>query len=143
MHDHDERPWGSYTVLDDAATHKIKRIDVGPGKRLSYQRHAHRSEHWFVVAGTAEVTLDGDIRRLGPGDAIDIPLGAAHRVANPGREPLVFVEIQTGTYAVRTTSNASKTTSAVPNLRARNRGAPVLSRTRSLPAERGRGRRAW
>ena len=58
--EHDERPWGHYTVLDDAAgDHKVKRITVHPGKRLSYQRHSQRSEHWFVVSGTAVVTLDG------------------------------------------------------------------------------------
>lgn len=82
--EHDERPWGAYTVLDDAPGHKVKRIEVLPGGRLSYQRHARRAEHWFVVAGTAEVTLDGAVVVLRPGEAIDIARGAAHRVANPG-----------------------------------------------------------
>jgi mannose-6-phosphate isomerase len=92
------RPWGRYDVLDDGADCKVKRMVVDPGQRLSYQRHARRSEHWVVVAGTARVTLDGVDTDLGPGEAIDIPRGAAHRVANPGTEPLVFVEVQLGDY---------------------------------------------
>ena len=96
--EHDERPWGSYTVLDDSPSHKVKRIDVLPGRRLSYQRHAHRAEHWFIVAGTARVTLDGVDHDLEAGAAIDIARGAAHRIANPGDTPLVFVEVQHGDY---------------------------------------------
>jgi mannose-6-phosphate isomerase len=92
------RPWGSYTVLSDTSDHKVKRIEVRPGARLSYQRHRRRSEHWFVVVGTAEVTLDGDSYRLGSGEAIDIPLCASHRIANTGESPLVFVEVQHGEY---------------------------------------------
>ena len=97
MQDHEDRPWGSYDVLDETEAAKVKRIDVAPGKRLSYQRHAFRAEHWFVTAGRARVTLDGVEHELGTGAAIDIPLGAAHRVENPGPEPLSFVEVQTGT----------------------------------------------
>ena len=96
--EHDERPWGSYTVLEDAPSHKVKRIEVLSGKRLSYQKHQRRAEHWFVVTGEAEVTLDGEVRRLGAGEAVDIPLGTAHRVANPGDEVLVFIEVQHGDY---------------------------------------------
>ena len=94
----DERPWGSYEVLEDAASHKVKRIEVRPLHRLSYQRHQRRAEHWFIVSGVALVTLDGTDRSLGAGSAIDIPLGAAHRVANAGHEPLVFIEVQHGDY---------------------------------------------
>lgn len=94
----DERPWGGYTVLDDADDCKVKRITVTPGKRLSYQQHARRAEHWLVVSGRATVTLDGEEIDLAAGDAIDIPRGAAHRVANNGAEPLVFVEVQLGDY---------------------------------------------
>src|SRR6185437_8381075 len=80
-----ERPWGNYTVLDDAEPdHKVKRLVVHPGKRLSYQRHSKRAEHWFIVAGTATVTLDGTARRLAPGQSIDIPREGAHRIANDG-----------------------------------------------------------
>lgn len=96
--EHDDRPWGSYDVLDDADSHKVKRIDVKPGQRLSYQRHERRAEHWFVVAGRAEVTIDGEVVSLSEGEAIDIPRGAAHRIANPGDRPLVFIEVQHGDY---------------------------------------------
>jgi mannose-6-phosphate isomerase len=96
--DYESRPWGSFTVLEDAANHKVKRIEVAPGQRLSYQRHAQRAEHWFVVSGTAEVTLDGEVRPLPARAAIDIPQGAAHRIANVGQETLVFVEVQHGNY---------------------------------------------
>lgn len=93
-----DKPWGSYEVLADASTHKVKRLEVRPGQRLSYQRHERRAEHWFLVAGTADVVLDGRVLRLGPGDAVDIPKGAAHRVANVGDDVLVFVEVQVGDY---------------------------------------------
>jgi mannose-6-phosphate isomerase len=97
--EHDVRPWGEYLVLeDDAADHKVKRITVTPHKRLSYQSHAKRAEHWFVVSGTAKVTLDDIDYLVGPGEAIDIPRGAKHRVENPGDEALVFIEVQHGTY---------------------------------------------
>ena len=97
--EYSERPWGNYTVLDDdAPDHKVKRLVVHPGKRLSYQRHAKRAEHWFIVSGNARVTLDGAVIDLQPGEAIDIPQGSAHRIANEGRTDLVFVEVQHGTY---------------------------------------------
>ena len=98
VREHDERPWGSYTVLEDAPDHKVKRIVVRPGSRLSYQRHAKRSEHWFVVSGLARVTLEGVEHELGAGEAIDVPRGSAHRVENVGRQDLVFVEVQHGDY---------------------------------------------
>jgi len=94
----DHRPWGSYTVLDDEATFKVKRIEVLPGKRLSYQRHARRSEHWFIVHGTAVVTLDGERREVSPGDAVDIPVGTDHRIENASEQLVVFVEVQHGDY---------------------------------------------
>jgi mannose-6-phosphate isomerase len=94
----DRRPWGTFTVLDEANGFKVKRIEVLPGKRLSYQKHAQRAEHWFVVAGTAKVTLDGREILLEAGQAIDIPAGAAHRVENSAAESLVFIEVQRGGY---------------------------------------------
>ncbi len=97
-HEHDDRPWGSYDVLDDGEDHKVKRIVVAPGKRLSYQRHAKRSEHWFVVSGHGLVTLDDAVVEVGPGDAVDVGLGVAHRMHNPGETPLVFIEVQHGSY---------------------------------------------
>jgi mannose-6-phosphate isomerase len=93
-----ERPWGRYDVLADLPTYKVKAITVEPGRRLSYQRHAQRSEHWFVVHGTGRVLVEGQERALQPGDAVDVPKGAAHRIENVGTDALVFVEVQTGDY---------------------------------------------
>ena len=94
-----ERPWGNYTVLsDDASDHKVKRIVVLPRKRLSYQRHARRSEHWFIVAGSPKVTLDGTDISLVAGQSVDIPVGTDHRIENPGDTDVVFVEVQHGEY---------------------------------------------
>ena len=95
---YDERPWGSFTVLDEGASYKVKRIEILPGKRLSYQKHARRSEHWFVVEGTAKVTLDSEEIILKTGETVDIPIGTAHRVENPGAELTIFIEIQQGDY---------------------------------------------
>ena len=95
---YDERPWGSFTVLDEGDGFKVKRIEVLAGKRLSYQKHARRAEHWFVVRGTAKVTLDGEEIIRCAGEAIDIPTGAAHRVENSSNELLVFIEVQQGDY---------------------------------------------
>jgi len=95
----DQRPWGSFTVLDEGERFKVKRIEVLPGKRLSYQKHAHRSEHWFVVGGTAKVTLNGEEIIVKNGEAVDIAVGTAHRVENPDeKELLIFIETQTGDY---------------------------------------------
>jgi mannose-6-phosphate isomerase len=94
-----KKPWGSYQVLDDHEDFKVKRIIVAPGQRLSYQKHAKRSEHWFVAKGTALVTLDGNDHQLTAGESIDIAQGAAHRIQNPSEtEELIFVEVQLGTY---------------------------------------------
>lgn len=95
---YDERPWGTFTVLDEADGYKVKRIEVLPGKRLSYQKHAQRAEHWFIVAGTAKVTLDGQDIFLKPGEYVDIAVGAAHRIENPGEETVIFIEVQRGGY---------------------------------------------
>ncbi|MGB9112249.1 MAG: phosphomannose isomerase type II C-terminal cupin domain [Acidimicrobiales bacterium] len=94
--EHDERPWGHYTVVEDAPDHKVKTISVFPGKRLSYQRHQHRAEHWFVVRGVGLVTLDGNEIPVGAASAIDVPMGAAHRMENTGDSDLVFIEVQHG-----------------------------------------------
>ncbi len=94
----DRRPWGTFTVLDEGENFKVKRIEVLPGKRLSYQKHSQRAEHWVVVQGTAKVTLDGREITIETGQAIDIAIGAAHRVENPGTVPLLFIEVQRGNY---------------------------------------------
>jgi mannose-6-phosphate isomerase len=95
---YDERPWGSFTVLDEGAGYKVKRIEVLPGKRLSYQKHTQRAEHWMVVQGAAKVTLDGNEILLKTGEVVDIPVGAAHRIENPGDVNMIFIEIQRGSY---------------------------------------------
>ena len=92
----EQRPWGFYEVLSDTDTHKVKRLTVAPGQRLSYQRHTHRSEHWFIVAGSGIVTLDGAHVPIVPGVAIDVPAGTAHRIENTAGAPLILVEVQHG-----------------------------------------------
>jgi mannose-6-phosphate isomerase-like protein (cupin superfamily) len=94
----DRRPWGYFCVLSEVPDHKVKRIVVHPGQRLSLQRHRLRDEHWFVVRGEGQVTLDGDRFPVSKGFAVDIFRGAFHRVENTGTEDLVFVEVQTGDY---------------------------------------------
>ena len=94
----EHRPWGGFSVLEDCPTHKVKRIWVHPGQRLSYQRHVKRSEHWIIIEGRARVTLDGRDVDLQADQAVDIPVGAAHRIANPGVDLLTFVEVQRGEY---------------------------------------------
>ncbi len=95
---HERKPWGEYRVIEEADAYKVKRIDVLPGRRLSYQRHRRRSEHWTVVEGRALATIDGREIELAAGQAIEVPAGAAHRIACLGERTLVFVEVQTGTY---------------------------------------------
>jgi mannose-6-phosphate isomerase len=95
---YDDRPWGSFTVLDEGEDYKVKRIEVLPGKRLSYQKHARRAEHWFIVQGTARATLDGRDIILNVGEYIDIPIGGAHRIENPGEVKMIFIEVQRGDY---------------------------------------------
>lgn len=95
----DQRPWGSFTILDEGDDYKVKRIEVLPGKRLSYQRHTRRSEHWFIVRGTAKVTLNGVETLVNTFETVDIAVSDAHRVENPSEnELLVFIETQTGDY---------------------------------------------
>lgn len=92
------RPWGSFESLDTGEGFQVKRLTVSPGAVLSLQKHAQRAEHWVVVAGRARVTLDDSIVELGERESIDIPLGAVHRVENPGTTPLQIIEVQTGAY---------------------------------------------
>ncbi len=94
----ERRPWGSYTILEEAEAYKVKRIEVLPATRLSYQRHRHRDEHWVIVQGEAVVTVEGKDTPLSPGGSVDIPRMAAHRIHNPGETPLVFIEVQKGDY---------------------------------------------
>jgi mannose-6-phosphate isomerase len=94
----DKRPWGGFTVLEEKEAYKVKRIEVLAGKRLSYQKHEKRAEHWMIVQGRAVVTLEGEEIPLNAGQAVDIPQKAAHRIFNPAQDLLVFIEIQTGEY---------------------------------------------
>jgi mannose-1-phosphate guanylyltransferase/mannose-6-phosphate isomerase len=92
------RPWGHFQDVDIAPRHRVKRIVVKPGSKLSLQKHFHRSEHWVVVKGTAEVTLGNDVRCVHENESIYIPIGATHRLANPGKIPLELIEVQVGSY---------------------------------------------
>jgi mannose-1-phosphate guanylyltransferase/mannose-6-phosphate isomerase len=95
----EHRPWGHFDVLSEGQEdHKVKRITVLPGMRLSLQYHDRRREHWVVVSGRALVRVGDAERELGPGQSVDIPCGAPHRVENRGTEPLVFIEVQMGGY---------------------------------------------
>lgn len=96
--EHDFRPWGEYWVLEDRPTHKVKRISVNPGGRLSLQYHHHRSEIWTIVSGVGSITINEEIKDFSAGDVAHIPLGAHHRIENKGIEPVVFIEVQLGTY---------------------------------------------
>jgi len=92
------RPWGSYTVLEEMEIYKIKRVSVKPGQKLSLQLHHHRSEHWVVVSGTAEVELNGETRFLRQGESTFVRSGMKHRLKNPGIIPLEVIEVQLGEY---------------------------------------------
>jgi mannose-6-phosphate isomerase len=97
--EHDIRPWGEYFVLEDADTHKVKRIEVKPGGRLSYQYHHKRSEVWTIVSGVGRITLNGEVNDYEAGQVVQIPLGMKHRIENPSTdENCVFVEVQLGSY---------------------------------------------
>jgi mannose-1-phosphate guanylyltransferase/mannose-1-phosphate guanylyltransferase/mannose-6-phosphate isomerase len=93
-----ERPWGSWELVDAGDGYVVKRIVVQPGKKLSLQKHYHRSEHWVVVAGTASVTRDKEVLLLSENESIYLPLACVHRLENPGLIPLVIIEVQTGSY---------------------------------------------
>lgn len=92
------RPWGGYSSVLMAERFQVKRLFVKPGKKLSLQKHHHRSEHWVVVKGTAQVTIDGTVSILGENQSIYLPLGCTHRLANPGKIELELIEVQTGSY---------------------------------------------
>ena len=94
----DHRPWGWFETLALADRYQVKRIVVKPGAALSLQSHFHRSEHWTVVTGTAKVTVDDEVRLLGENQSVYIPLGAVHRMENPGKVNLELIEVQTGAY---------------------------------------------
>ncbi|MFC6789305.1 mannose-1-phosphate guanylyltransferase/mannose-6-phosphate isomerase [Methylobacterium komagatae] len=92
------RPWGNYQRIDIGTRFQVKRITVKPGARLSLQKHFHRAEHWVVVHGTAEVTVDDQVTLVHENEAIYLPIGCVHRLANPGKIPLELIEVQVGSY---------------------------------------------
>ncbi|PWB76801.1 MAG: mannose-6-phosphate isomerase [Candidatus Methylomirabilota bacterium] len=94
----EKRPWGCWTVLEEGEGYKVKRIEVNPGHRLSLQRHAHRSEHWIVVAGVAKVLIGERILCVDTQESTFVPAGIVHRIENPGPDPLIIIEIQNGRY---------------------------------------------
>ena len=94
----DHRPWGWFESLSLGERFQVKRICVKPGASLSLQSHNHRSEHWIVVEGTAKVTIDEDVKLVTEGQSVYVPLGAVHRMENPGKLPMVLIEVQIGTY---------------------------------------------
>ena len=94
----DHRPWGWFETLAFRGRFQVKRIFVNPGAALSLQSHHHRSEHWVIVEGTAKVTINDTEKLVSEGESVYIPLGAVHRLENPGKVPMILIEIQTGAY---------------------------------------------
>ena len=94
----EQRPWGQFFVLHDESSYKLKRIEVDPRGRLSYQYHLKRSESWTIVEGIGTITLDGQVMDYKAGETILIPQGVKHRIENKGTQKVIFIEVQTGTY---------------------------------------------
>ncbi len=94
----EERPWGRFYVLHNEPNYKLKRIEVDPGERLSYQYHLKRSEAWTIVEGVGTITLNDETKDYSKGQTILIPQGIKHRIENKGQEKVVFIEVQTGAY---------------------------------------------
>lgn len=94
----EERPWGRFFVIHDEPNYKLKRIEVDPGKRLSYQYHNRRSEVWTIVEGEAIVTIEGKVKEYKKGDTILIPKRAKHRIGNEKQKKVIFIEVQLGSY---------------------------------------------
>ena len=92
----ERRPWGGFETLQVGPGYKVKRLVVQPGHRISLQRHRFRAEHWVIVAGAPRVVIEGRGRRLKPRATVDVPRGAWHRIENPGRRPVVIIEVQHG-----------------------------------------------
>lgn len=94
----EQRPWGNYQVLFSEPGMQVKRVELNPGHRLSLQKHAQRAEHWTITSGEALATLNDKEITLKRGQTLYVPIGAVHRIANSGKSPLVFVEVQLGDY---------------------------------------------
>jgi mannose-6-phosphate isomerase-like protein (cupin superfamily) len=94
----ESRPWGGFENIVEGIGYKVKRLTVEPGHRISLQRHRFRAEHWVVVSGMPRVIIEGRARRVKARGAVDVPRGAWHRIENPGRRPVVIIEVQHGPY---------------------------------------------
>jgi mannose-6-phosphate isomerase-like protein (cupin superfamily) len=94
----EERPWGRFFILHNEPTYKLKRLEVDPGGRLSYQYHHKRSEAWTIVEGVGSITLDDDVKDYAKGETVLIPQGVKHRIENKTSEKVVLIEVQTGSY---------------------------------------------
>ena len=92
----ERRPWGGFETLEEGVGYKVKRLVVQPGHRISLQRHRFRAEHWVLVAGAPRIVIAGRARKLKPRAAVEVPRGAWHRIENPGRRPVVIIEVQHG-----------------------------------------------
>ena len=96
--ENEERPWRRFYVLHDEPNYKLKRIEVDPPAKLSYQYHHKRSEALTIVEGVGSITLDGDVKDYSKGETALIPQGVKHRIENKGQEKIIFIEVQTGSY---------------------------------------------
>ena len=92
------RPWGKYDCIDNGERYQVKRITVKPGEKLSVQMHHHRAEHWIVVSGSANVTINEETQLVTENESVYIPIGAVHALENPGKIPLELIEVQSGAY---------------------------------------------
>ncbi len=92
----EERPWGNYTVLYTDETCQVKKLVVNPGKRISLQSHKFRAKHWFIVSGQGTAVVGSKEIEVGPSDSIDVPIGSRHRISCGDGDPLIFIEVQTG-----------------------------------------------
>lgn len=96
--DKEERPWGIFYVIHDQKKYKLKRLEILPGKRLSYQYHERRSETWVIIQGSPIITLDDNIKSYKEGDTLIIQKGIKHRIENNSKKLVIMIEVQTGTY---------------------------------------------
>ncbi len=94
----EERPWGKFYVIHNELLYKLKRIEINPSGRLSYQFHKKRSEAWTIIKGIGLITLDGIKKKIKPGETVIINQGVKHRIENQGTDKLIFIEVQTGSY---------------------------------------------
>lgn len=94
----EERPWGTFYVIHDQENYKLKRLEINPGKRLSYQYHLKRSETWVIIQGNPTITLDDNIRGYREGETLIIDQGVRHRIENDNQEIIIMIEVQTGSY---------------------------------------------